>query len=72
MRTDAFEITNRKPGDQGMVDQLYPPLRTNYGYGNAVATGVGMGGFGKQASLLEQIAPTIDIGQVDLFIQKIA
>lgn len=50
MRTDAFEITNRKPSDQGMVDQLYPPLRTNYGYGNAVATGVGMGGFGKQAS----------------------
>lgn len=72
MRTDAFEITNRKPSDQGMVDQLYPPLRTNYGYGNAVATGVGGGGFGKQASLLEQIAPTIDVGQVDAFITKVA
>ena len=72
MRTDAFEMTTRKPPDQGMVDQLYPPLRTNYGYGNAVATGVGMGGFGKQASLLEQIAPTLDEHQVDAFIAKIA
>ncbi len=48
-RAETFETSTRKPTDQGMVDQLYPPLRTNYGYGNAVATGVGMGGFGKQA-----------------------
>jgi hypothetical protein len=49
-RTAAFETSTRKPTDQGMVDQLYPPMRTNYGYGNAVSTGVGVGGFGKQAS----------------------
>ena len=72
MRTESLEITTRKPPDQGMVDQLYPPLRTNYGYGNAVATGVGSGGFGKQAGLLSQIAPTIDPKQVDAFITKIA
>lgn len=49
-RTASFETSTRKPTDQGMVDQLYPPMRTNYGYGNAVSTGVGVGGFGKQAA----------------------
>lgn len=75
-RTDSFETSTRKPTDQGMVDQLYPPMRTNYGYGNAVATGVGVGGFGKQASakkpLCEVIAPTISDRQYEAFLEKIA
>lgn len=71
-RTDTFEISTRKPTDKGMVDQLYPPLRTNYGYGNAVATGVGVGGMGKQASLLEAIAPTIPQAEIDQFVAKVA
>lgn len=73
-RSDAFELSTRKPTDQGMVDQLYPPMRTNYGYGNSVATGVGVGGFGKQASisLCEIIAPTISSNQFDAVLEKIA
>jgi hypothetical protein len=72
LRTDAMELSTRKPTDQGLVDQLYPPLRTNYGYGNAVATGVGAGGFGKQASLLEWIAPTVPEHEVERFVSKLA
>jgi hypothetical protein len=71
-RTDMFETSTRKPTDQGMVDQLYPPLRTNYGYGNSVATGAGVGGFGKQASLIELIAPTISDRQYNSTLEKIA
>ena len=52
-RTDTMELSTRKPQDQGMVDQLYPPLRTNYGYGNAVATGTG--GMGKMAGVLDKV-----------------
>lgn len=73
-RTAAFETSTRKPTDQGMVDQLYPPMRTNYGYGNAVSTGVGVGGFGKQASvsLCEAIGATISEPQYDGFCKKLA
>jgi hypothetical protein len=52
MRTSAFETSNRKPIDQGMVDSLYPPMRTNYGYGHGSVSGADMGGFGKMAHLL--------------------
>lgn len=72
MRTASFETSTRKPTDQGMVDQLYPPMRTNYGYGNAVATGVGVGGFGKQASLCEAIASTISERDYDNVLSKLA
>ncbi len=71
-RTASFETSTRKPTDQGMVDQLYPPMRTNYGYGNAVATGVGVGGFGKQASLCAAIAGTISDRQFDSVMLKVA
>lgn len=70
-RTDAFESSTRKPTDQGMVDQLYPPMRTNYGYGNSVATGAGVGGFGKQASLCEAIGGTISDRQYDSFVSQL-
>lgn len=70
MRPSAFETSTRQPTDQGMVDQLYPPMRTNYGYGNAVATGVGMGGFGKFASMLESIAHTITPSEATDFVER--
>lgn len=71
-RTSAFELSTRKPTDQGMVDQLYPPMRTNYGYGNSVSTGAGVGGFGKQASLCEAIAPTLNDHAFDWLLTKLA
>lgn len=73
-RTAAMETSTRKPTDQGMVDQLYPPMRTNYGYGNAVSTGVGVGGMGKQASvsLCHAISSTISDPQFDALMKKIA
>jgi len=105
-RSDTFELSNRKPTDQGMVDQLYPPLRTNYGYGNAATTGAGLGGggfaklaapskkkesemrfgapspfssgsysgdsgTGKEASLVEAIAPTVAESDLDVMVNSV-
>lgn len=70
----TFETSTRKPVDQGMTDQLYPPIRTNYGSGSGVTTGAAAGGagFGKFASLCEAIAPTLsDEDALDL-VEKIA
>lgn len=47
-RTDTFELSDRKPSDKSMMDQLYPPFRS----GN----GMGAGGFdaiSKQANAAE-------------------
>ena len=32
-RTDTFEMSSRKPSDQGMTSQLYPPTRSSGGFG---------------------------------------
>jgi hypothetical protein len=40
-RTATFEPSTRKSSDKGMVDQLYPPMRTNYGMGAAGGDGMG-------------------------------
>jgi hypothetical protein len=50
-RTETFETTTRKPSDRGLVDQLYPPMRTNYGLGSSGGVGVGGDGMGKMAGL---------------------
>jgi len=70
----TFEPSTRKPVDQGMVDQLHPPIRTNYGYGSGVTTGAAAGGagFGKFASLMEAIAPTISDEDAVALVEKIA
>lgn len=70
----TFETSTRKPTDQGMVDQMYPPIRTNYGYGAGVTTGAAAGGagFGKFASLCEAISPTLSPKAVDGFVSKLA
>jgi hypothetical protein len=69
----TFELSDRKPTDQGMVDQLYPPIRTNYGFGSGVTTGAAAGGagFGKFASLMEAIAPTISEEDAAAFVQRL-
>ncbi len=69
----TFETSDRKPTDQGMVDQLYPPIRTNYGYGAGVTTGAAAGGagFGKFASLIELIAPTITDDEAQSFVSRL-
>jgi hypothetical protein len=46
-RPQTFELSTRKPSDKGLVDQLYPPMRSNYGMG---AMGGDSGGMGKAAS----------------------
>jgi hypothetical protein len=54
-RPQVFDITSKTPGDQSMIGQLYPPHRSNFGYGGA---GVAMGaeGMGKTGADLTQSA----------------
>lgn len=33
-RPQTLELSTRKPTDKGLVDQLYPPMRSNYGMGS--------------------------------------
>lgn len=69
----TFELSDRKPTDQGMVDNLYPPIRTNYGYGSGVTTGAAAGGagFGKFASLSEAISSTITEEEAQSFVGRL-
>lgn len=34
-RPQTMELSTRKPTDQGLVDNLYPPMRSNYGAGGS-------------------------------------
>lgn len=70
----TFETSSRKPVDQGLVDQLHPPIRTGYGSGSGVTTGAASGGgagFGKFASLCEAIASTVSEEAVDNLVDTI-
>jgi hypothetical protein len=51
-RTATFETSTRQPQDKGMADQLYPPMRSNYG-NNMMSQGEGV--MGKFASLNDQL-----------------
>lgn len=42
-RAETFELSTRKPSDKGLVDQLYPPMRSNYGMGGMGGDSMGMG-----------------------------
>ena len=70
----TFELSDRKPTDQGMVDNLYPPTRTNYGQGSGVTTGAAAGGagFGKFAGLASAIAHTLSEDDRSEFLDKLA
>ncbi len=57
-RPQAFDVTSRLPGDQGIIGQLYPPIRQNAGSGGGVTMTVGTGGE-KIGSVLDQVLPTI-------------
>lgn len=50
-RPETFETSTRKPADKGLVDQLYPPMRSNYGMGSLGGDTMGMG---KSAADAEQ------------------
>lgn len=68
-RSDTFELSTRKPTDKGLVDQLYPPMRTNNGMGSLGADSMGLG---KYASLIEAIAPTISDEDMAKFASQVA
>lgn len=42
-RPQTMELSTRKPTDKGLVDQLYPPMRSNYGMGALGGDSMGMG-----------------------------
>jgi hypothetical protein len=63
-RADTFELSTRKPTDKGLVDQLYPPTRSNYGMGMTAGDTMGLG---KIASIMDEIAPTISQSDVEKF-----
>lgn len=42
-RPQTLELSTRKPSDKGLVDQLYPPMRSNYGMGALGGDTMGMG-----------------------------
>lgn len=42
-RPQSLELSTRKPSDKGLVDQLYPPMRSNYGMGSMGGDTMGMG-----------------------------
>lgn len=69
----TFELSDRKPTDQGMVDSLYPPTRNNYGAGSGVTTGAAAGGagFGKFASLAAAISHTLSDEDVSSFVDRL-
>jgi hypothetical protein len=50
-RPQLFDITSKTPGDQSMIGQLYPPHRSNFGYGGA-GVAVGAEGMGKTGAEL--------------------
>lgn len=64
-RTATFETSTRQPQDRGMADQLYPPMRTNYG-NNMMSLGEGvMGKFAadKFAGDLQEMAESLNNGK---------
>lgn len=76
-RSSPVEPSNIRPRDAGLVDQLYPPLRTNYGYGSSGASGIGSAssfGIGKMASdrsIIAEIAHTIPAKKMEEFINRV-
>lgn len=48
-RPQLFDITSKTPGDLSMIGQLYPPHRSNFGYGGA-GVAFGAEGLGKTGS----------------------
>lgn len=52
-RPEPLELSTRKPTDKGLVDQLYPPMRSNYGMGalGGDAAGGGMGKYANEAEM---------------------
>lgn len=61
-----IELSDRKPGDKSISDQMAPPSRSH------LNASVSTGGFGKYASLLDSISHTISSKERQAFLQKVA
>jgi hypothetical protein len=55
-RTDTFELSERKPTDKSLMDQLYPPFRTNHGMGASGSDAMGKYAFDAEAGRRAAIA----------------
>ncbi len=51
-RPQMFDVTGQSPGDQSMIGQLYPPYRSNMGFGGG-GVNISAGGMGKLGSFEE-------------------
>jgi hypothetical protein len=54
-RPETFEVVTHLPGDISLVNQLYPPYRSRYGFGTSFESGAG--GKFSSVAMLDQIAP---------------
>ena len=61
-RPQMFDITSKTPGDQSMIGQLYPPHRSNFGYGGA-GVAFGAEGLGKTGSAKKTAAELTAAGR---------
>lgn len=57
-RTETFEISERKPTDKSMMDQLYPPFRTNHGMGSSGSDMIGKYAHDAEAARRSAVART--------------
>ena len=60
-RGDLSSQTGTSPGDQSLVEQLYPPYRLNVGLNSGI----------KQASVLSKIASTISSTDRDVILERV-
>lgn len=68
-RPDLFDVVKTMPGDVSLVNQLYPPYRSRYGFGTSFEGGAG-GKFASiqdilKISVMDQILPFISKADLD-------
>jgi hypothetical protein len=56
---EVFDIVRSTPGDISLVNQLYPPYRSRYGFGTSFESGVGGKFSSVNANVIEQLIPTM-------------
>ncbi len=74
-RPDLFDITKTMPGDVSLVNQLYPPYRSRYGFGTSFEGGAG-GKFSSadllKISMIVQVLPFMSAEDVAHLEAKLA
>lgn len=63
-RPQSFDVTSKSPGDQSLINQLFPPYRQNYGFGGGGAV---VSADGKVASALSAALVYASTGDLDAF-----